>query len=826
MNRKKARIAASLIGALLLLLRPEPAHAQAGSGTGQGKKAASTTAAPVQLGQQIPCPSQQELVKIPELISSNGRLRATLGVTSQSQRIAFRYPLAGSPQPGSPPPTFIACYEQWVRAFYSPDAVPAYPTPKQGVSYVDPIAGPTLRATVGDVIELAFLNTIDPSNYGKSIDRGDSQGCDESFGSGARIYPGGDKYPNCFHGSTTANLHFHGTHTNPNTTGDNVFLEIVSYKRLKDEPVPAPGTFRGALFDAFFNQCEARLLKSPHSPYPTSWSDLPALWTKEQQRLLMKYDELPGMGKKLWPVDARQLQQGAWPQYYFGSFPYCFRLPTYEAPATAADADTATTTTGAVTPVAHSHGAGSAELGAVTDFDEGATSRANIMGQAPGTHWYHAHKHGSTAIDVSNGMAGAFIIEGGYDQAISAYYDPTAPAGSVAWTRKQPVMVINQLGVSPNLVTGGPGTGQDKGPDFSVNGRQNPLLTMQPGEVKMWRIVNASSRAGVQFIGPPKGFHWKQIAQDGVQFDKPNWEDPKNMDLPFLLAAGNRADLLVQAPSTPCATALDCTVQVYNLVDPTDMQANAPNPPPPPYKISLLTINVKGTAITPPMAIMDKAAPFPDFLKKIEAREVIGTKKIEFSSTSPGKGGVHKIDGHQFSGEIGKVVLLNTVEEWKVSNATANPNIAHPFHIHINPFQVTEIFDPKVTLADGTTPKYVTALPTPPAKLLPGQCYLDPFAKNPDDWGPCEPPPPPPEHPIWWDVFPIPSGLAATDAAGNPINDANGNPIIIPGYFRMRSRFVDYAGFYVIHCHILAHEDRGMMTVVEVAPIRSPYSHH
>src|SRR5438067_7387763 len=33
------------------------------------------------------------------------------------------------------------------------------------------------------------------------------------------------------------------------------------------------------------------------------------------------------------------------------------------------------------------------------------------MGQAPGLHWYHAHKHGSTAIDVGNGMTGAFVIE-------------------------------------------------------------------------------------------------------------------------------------------------------------------------------------------------------------------------------------------------------------------------------------------------------------------------------------------------------------------------------------------------------------------------------
>jgi FtsP/CotA-like multicopper oxidase with cupredoxin domain len=47
----------------------------------------------------------------------------------------------------------------------------------------------------------------------------------------------------------------------------------------------------------------------------------------------------------------------------------------------------------------------------------------------------------------------------------------------------------------------------------------------------------------------------------------------------------------------------------------------------------------------------------------------------------------------------------------------------------------------------------------------------------------------------------------------------------VPGYFKMRSRFADYSGQYVMHCHILAHEDRGMMSVVEVVPFTTPYSH-
>ena len=33
-----------------------------------------------------------------------------------------------------------------------------------------------------------------------------------------------------------------------------------------------------------------------------------------------------------------------------------------------------------------------------------------------------------------------------------------------------------------------------------------------------------------------------------------------------------------------------------------------------------------------------------------------------------------------------------------------------------------------------------------------------------------------------------------------------------------RSRFPDYVGTYVNHCHVLQHEDNGMMQVVEVTP--------
>jgi FtsP/CotA-like multicopper oxidase with cupredoxin domain len=772
--------------------------------------------APALLAQQIQClPQGQDLPTVPELQAVKNVLKGTIVVSAEQERMTFRTP-ATAPTPASG----TQCYPQWVRVFRGLNTVP--PMPPMSGPYGDPMPGPTLRARIGDLINLTLLNQIDPGKFPYSMDRGDlNSGCDQSAS-----YPGTlDTYPDCFHGSSTANIHFHGTHTNPNSTGDNVFIEIRPSPRTKDAanaPLVTPGTVK-APFDQFFADCATHLTPDmPLSQWPYKWSDLPKSWTDTQEALLMQYDSNPNLSpsKRLWPVNAAQIAQGAWPQYYIGAYPYCFRIPQYTqttwpptataasssstaaaAPAPApAPAPAATDTAHTIHPPAGTAGAGTAEIPGEEPL------RPLVMGQSPGTHWYHAHKHGSTAINVANGMTGVFILEGPYDDDLNAFYGKS-------WTAGAKVMVINQLGVTPNLVRGGGGAGQgpDKGPDFSVNGRLKPTIQMKPGEVQMWRIVNTTGRAGTQFAAPTNGVQWKQLAQDGVQFNDANYQSALNQS--FLLMSGNRADLLVKAP-TKAGT---YPILVQNMVDPRDLPTASP--------LTLVTITVSGTAATGNAAQFIPTAPaFPPFLADITDQEITGTKRIVFASTNPPA--QHTIDGKKFDGEVGEVVLLNTVEEWKVSNATTNA-IAHPFHIHINPFQVTEVFDPNALLTDANgkpvndpvtkkqANQYVFVAPTPTTPLLTGQCYIDPNG-NPDDWKPCGPKPA--GSPIWWDVFPIPSAATATNSAGTSV--------VIPGYFKMRSRFVDYSGYYVIHCHILAHEDRGMMTIVQVAPYRSPYSHH
>jgi FtsP/CotA-like multicopper oxidase with cupredoxin domain len=95
--------------------------------------------------------------------------------------------------------------------------------------------------------------------------------------------------------------------------------------------------------------------------------------------------------------------------------------------------------------------------------------------------------------------------------------------------------------------------------------------------------------------------------------------------------------------------------------------------------------------------------------------------------------------------------------------------IAHPFHIHINPFQVIRIDTPT---ALNTYSPY-----TPTANF------------------------------VWQDVIAIPPAIISEDGTQ-----------ITPGRVIIRHTFVDFPGTFVLHCHILAHEDRGMMQLVRIVP--------
>src|ERR1043166_2842884 len=246
----------------------------------------------------------------------------------------------------------------------------------------------------------------------------------------AVLYPAKDLFPDCFHGSSTANIHFHGTHTDPDGLGDNVLVQVM----------PNTTTEQSAWLGYF-----QEVMAMPS--IPKSWADMPEDYRKKQEALVK------AAGNGLWEFDEHEIHSGQWPQYISGGYVNTFELPAYK---------------------------------------KGGPYKA---GQAPGTHWYHAHKHGSTGVHSLNGLAGAFIIEGDYDDIFKKEY-----AGH--WTKdSEKVMVFQLINPNPNLERGGVNFASLGPGVLLLNGQLNPIITMRPGEVQLWRIINASPGSIFKEIG-------------------------------------------------------------------------------------------------------------------------------------------------------------------------------------------------------------------------------------------------------------------------------------------------------------------------------------
>jgi FtsP/CotA-like multicopper oxidase with cupredoxin domain len=395
--------------------------------------------------------------------------------------------------------------------------------------------------------------------------------------------------------------------------------------------------------------------------------------------------------------------------------------------------------------------------------------------QPEGTHWYHPHKHGSTALQVGNGMAGALIIEGPFDDWLDVQF-PVPP--------KEKVMVVQQIHDLNFYVSS-----TTFAPIPLINGQLVPTVTMYPGEIQRWRVVAATMEASAQFTidfdGPAgSGVAVKQIAMDGIQFAPDNYKNQPLVSYPaktFNLSPGNRADFLVQAPVEPGLYHL--TYDVFGAVHLQGMQrrqqngrrqgkpaptledvkdileATAPGAAQP----ALLMVNVVACpegAQCPAMTFPETLPKLPPYLDDIDS--VDGTQALEFNlKGKPTQQqqtfaiGVNGGAPQQFRGDCAVFTEpLGRKEEWTITQNQDNFGGApfHVFHIHTNPFQVRQ---------NGV------------------DSNGNPITYNP---------------PIWMDSISVP------DVGGSVV---------------MRTHFEDYSGLYVLHCHFLGHEDRGMMLTVQ-----------
>jgi FtsP/CotA-like multicopper oxidase with cupredoxin domain len=445
-----------------------------------------------------------------------------------------------------------------------------------------------------------------------------------------------------------------------------------------------------------------------------------------------------------------------------------------------------------------------------------------------GTYWYHPHKHGSVGVQVASGMAGAFIVRGDLD-AIPNMPPPTAESVMVAQLIEYtvPASPTTPAIVDPNVFYNG---GATTNTQISINGQINPTVTMQFGQIQRWRLINATSEQFFYLsVAPNAGTTGTAptlyaIAIDGVPLT--NAPGPAGITVPFalgtplyqvpagidpalayaaavmneiaVLAPGQRIDLLVQAPASGAAGA-SYSVQAVPWLGASITQQ------------SIVTINMGTTPISPAMTMPASSAFNANALIRppLPARSAwptSPTQNIQFgfiegntgavvnNSTSPTPFGVaaaatpppnavppppppagatpFALPTSSTSAQLN--LKLNAVDLWQVgSNPASTIGFGpHAFHIHINSFMMTQRNGVDISGAA-----------------------------------------------IWRDTARIdqPAAPSTTAAVGAPPPTvAAGAPAPIQPV-QFVSQQLDYVGNFVLHCHVLQHEDAGMMWSVNIS---------
>jgi L-ascorbate oxidase len=451
-----------------------------------------------------------------------------------------------------------------------------------------------------------------------------------------------------------------------------------------------------------------------------------------------------------------------------------------------------------------------------------------------GTFWYHTHRHGSTALQVSSGMAGALIIHG--DRLPTAtrpgdldtllkgapdhvfvlqqiqYYCPDAEGGIKRNDNNTYRCDPGDVGVIENYepfrsASGWSGSGRYT----SINGLILPDVEARQGEVARWRFIHGGVRdtIGIQFRkarkNPLRPGH-KLSAARMERFVDQNCDGDA---LPFHLAAadgitlpaaqrkevatlqpGYRADALVVFPEAGNYCVLDAeslaSESVGGVPSNTRLLAMVRVEADPASGVA----DVGGYLTEKLVAAAERSMPadvraavvadLRDGLKlgrfvphpTITDAEVAGSEiqELLFAIDSGDTSG-YQVGGRGYAprvydpGRLDRQLTLGTAQEWRLESEAGG----HPFHIHVNPFQIVEVIDGRGNDVSGPESS-------------------SQFAGLKGAW----------KDTVW-----VPRGYA----------------------IRVRSRYERFIGEFVLHCHILDHEDKGMMqNVAIVLPGGTPAS--
>ncbi|MEY4759118.1 MAG: hypothetical protein RLZZ268_616 [Cyanobacteriota bacterium] len=295
-----------------------------------------------------------------------------------------------------------------------------------------------------------------------------------------------------------------------------------------------------------------------------------------------------------------------------------------------------------------------------------------------GLFYVHPHHHGHSADQVFGGLGGALVVRGDLDRI------PEVGAAS------ESVLVLKDF-ASASGQEAAMGVGRmlgREGPLLTVNGELNPALAIPSGGLLRLRLLNASNARIYRLA--LEGHRMVLIATDGGAIATPESLEE------LLLAPGERADVLVQGNQTPGSYRLRNLPYQRSGHMGMGQVADAPQ--------TLATLNYAGSVATLPLPktlIPVPSQPQPERTRRFSLAHAMGMGMggMQHGMGGMGAGGMGMGGGGMGGGGMGFVingqpfdpdridtrVSLGSTEDWLIVNDDV---MDHPFHLHVNPFQV------------------------------------------------------------------------------------------------------------------------------------------
>jgi FtsP/CotA-like multicopper oxidase with cupredoxin domain len=394
--------------------------------------------------------------------------------------------------------------------------------------------------------------------------------------------------------------------------------------------------------------------------------------------------------------------------------------------------------------------------------------------EPPGLYWYHPHIHGFSSKQVTGGASGALIVEGleraipevlGLPERVLVIRDlnlinPDAPPSAAEPVVPKPILDPDGDVANNNTGYGKPAR------DLSLNFVPVPYpdyppakITLKPKERQLWRVLNAAAITYVHlallYDKVPQDLG--VVAIDGVPVNvgAPDAAHVKTVDH-VVIPPGSRAEFIVEGP--PLGTH---GVLITRTIDTGHDGENDPNRP-------LATVDASPGAPEPRSRLPLQGTPLPPpTLPWIGNVTPVRTRKLFFSERRSDPSNPMSptlffltVEGETptvfdpSSPEPNIIVHVGDVEDWIIENRSLE---LHDFHIHQLHFQLRE----------------------------------------------------------WYGYHVNEAFLRDTVSVPSFDNRLTAYPSI---RVRMDFRDPNAVGTIVYHCHLLEHEDGGMMGTIRVEP--------